>query len=74
MPARKTFKVEDLRQKVNAYLALDTINEDQKNGCVAVLESILHETGNYNGFQYIHGWQGTETYQRYYYPPNYASR
>jgi len=50
---RKTLKVEDLRVKINSMLADSTCTPDVRQGMIHVLESTLHETGNYNGFNYL---------------------
>lgn len=64
---RKTVKVSELRDRVNgALLAKDsslwlrapgkdrelTPAEALRMGMISVLESVLHETGNYRGFGY----------------------
>jgi len=52
--SRKTFSVEALRERTNAYLANDAKRDGEaRQALMTVLESILHETGNYNGFKYL---------------------
>ena len=51
---RKTIKVQDLKARVNAFL-LDTADgvTDQRKGQICLLESVLMDTDNYNGFRYL---------------------
>ena len=51
---RKTIAVDDLKGKVNRMLAVPTrlLPADQKQVLCSLLEEVLHETGNYQGF----GW------------------
>lgn len=66
MPARKTVDVSFVREKVNSYLrytdrfaiegTADKTAVEWKGiryGQCALLETILHETGNYKGFGYV---------------------
>ncbi|MDP8268241.1 MAG: hypothetical protein P9L97_05880 [Candidatus Tenebribacter davisii] len=52
--SRKTFKVEDLRKKVNDY-NLNSQDKliDQRTAQSMLLEYVLMETGNYNGLGYL---------------------
>ena len=53
---RKTIAVDDVRVIANRMLA-DSI-DDVREGRIAVtvmLERVLHDTGNYRGFQYLPG-------------------
>ena len=52
MTSRKTFKVEDFKKHMNMLLAseLDVL---YKRAVADTLEQVLHETGNYKGFNYI---------------------
>ena len=52
--ARKTFNVEAVKAKVNA-LMLNSKDDaaDVRQGASMVLESILHDSGNYRGFGYL---------------------
>lgn len=52
MARRKTIEVEFILDKVNYMLEHSTCNQDFKRGAASVLEMILHETGNYAGFNY----------------------
>jgi hypothetical protein len=58
---KKTIKVEDIRDTVNGMLLRDDITDDVRVGMCAVLENILHITGNYQGFNNVEwingGWQ-----------------
>lgn len=51
--ARKTFEVENMRNFVNGMLSAPAGTAEYRKGAIAVLERILHETGNYNGFAYL---------------------
>lgn len=53
MAQRKTFKVEELKKRVNSWLASEYSTPQERRGAYAVLESILMETGNYKGFGYL---------------------
>jgi hypothetical protein len=63
---RKTVEVADLLERVNTYLNGDFASEEAKAGACSVLESVLHDTGNYKGFGYTHGYQGQESFKRIY--------
>lgn len=70
--ARKTIDVEKVKKAANGLLAFSEedisdyfrINQDVKQGIVLLLEYILHDTGNYNGFNYIE-WAKNGGYERY---------
>ena len=49
----KTIKVEKIRTQINSMIAGSTCSPDGRQGMIQVLESILHESGNYNGFRYL---------------------
>jgi len=51
---RKTFEVEALKNKVNGMLK-NLPDEDvaARNALQVLVESVLHESGNYSGFQYL---------------------
>ena len=64
----KTFKVDDLREHVNAVLAFEgkTLTPEFRRGAAAVLETVLHRTDTYAGFSYLGGWPTEdETRRRY---------
>lgn len=50
---RKTIKVEAFKNTINAMLKSSECSEDIRKGLMASLETVLHETGNYNGFKYL---------------------
>ena len=50
---RKTVDVAYVREKVNDLLKHGDVSDDFRKGASSVLESILHHTGNYNGFNYL---------------------
>jgi hypothetical protein len=51
---RKTVRIEDLRTMINSRLK-DTPDSSraEREAYSSLLESLLHETGNYNGFRYL---------------------
>ena len=77
---RKTFKVKDLVDKMNSRLENSTCSPEARFGMISVLESILHETGNYAGFNYLESGEvgesgyvesfGDESRRFYYYKEN----
>ena len=50
---RKTVDVTDLRIRINDMLRLSQCNREVRRGMIAVLEGVLHDTGNYKGFRYL---------------------
>ena len=52
---RKTVDVAYLITECNKLLRLTTVSDDFRKGVSAVLEGVLHHTGNYEGFNYV-GW------------------
>lgn len=57
---RKTVSVDEVRVRANAALAArDSFTRDgidtksQRWGVIFMIESILHATGNYHGYQYL---------------------
>jgi hypothetical protein len=72
---RKTFKVSDLIDRVNNMLDTSTCSPEERFGMIAVLGMVLHETGNYVGYNNIlegqvctHKEQPDDS-RRYYYKP-----
>ncbi len=65
--ARKTIDVETVKGSVNIFLATPDISQDRKHGAASTLELILHETGNYHGFQYLEGWPTDKEFNRRYF-------
>jgi hypothetical protein len=52
--AAKTFRVEELRGLVNYSLANSVEEQTQEMaGMIAILEQVLHDSGNYHGFTYL---------------------
>ena len=52
--ARKTFDVEKLKERVNFFLLNSRDDQrDMRRGQMAMLEGVLHDTGNYRGFNYL---------------------
>ena len=85
--ARKTIDVATLVNMVNTRLAFEGYSKQRdgespeqtfRRGVASLLEQVLHATGNYNGFQYVHA-GGEQVYpfvkgetdesRRRYYPP-----
>jgi hypothetical protein len=54
---RKTVDVSEVLARVNAFLAREDpyVTADMRKGAYILLEGILHETGNYAGFNNL-GW------------------
>ena len=54
-PRRKTYEVDKIREKANRLLEIDNeyIGADVRRGIAILLEHILHESGNYAGFNYV---------------------
>jgi hypothetical protein len=49
---RKTVNIQDFRKRINELLASGTVLVSQKEILCSVLEEILMDTGNYQGFQW----------------------
>jgi hypothetical protein len=49
----KTIKVAALTEKINSMLAESTCTPGERLSMVGILESVLHETGNYRGYRYL---------------------
>lgn len=73
---RKTFEVEALRERVNFFNELGAVlNNDRteaRDAVNALLETVLHDTGNYKGFRYLDGTEAVHSgsydeSRRYYY-------
>ena len=50
---RKTIQIEWIRTRVNEMLATSLCSPEERMAMASVLTMILHETGNYRGFNYI---------------------
>ena len=50
MTVRKTITVQAIRNTANAQLARNFWTQDAKRAICMMLESVLHETGNYRGY------------------------
>ncbi|MHB8123382.1 MAG: hypothetical protein ACYDG4_14645 [Desulfuromonadaceae bacterium] len=54
MAKRKTIKVAELVEIVNDILKTSlSDSKERRQGAMNVLETVLHETGNYRGFCYL---------------------
>ena len=50
---RKTFNVDTFKDQINTILAGSVISADRREGFIAALELVLHETDNYRGYRYL---------------------
>ena len=50
---RKTFDVITMIDDVNARNRKSVVSADVRNGWNSLLETLLHDTGNYAGFNYL---------------------
>jgi hypothetical protein len=50
---KKTVKVKDLINRVNKMLDISTCSQEIRYGMIAVLETVLHDTGTYVGYNHI---------------------
>ena len=65
---KKTFRVAKLLIKVNRLCENEDVHWQEKKMVCALLEDILQDTGNYEGFGYHKGFGTIEDeYNRYYY-------
>lgn len=64
--ARKTVNVEYIRNMINERLLKVDDLSARKELC-AILENVLVQADRYDGFRYVGGWNGTETYRHHYY-------
>jgi len=51
--AKKTFSVDQLKNTVNRVLSVSITDRANREGIIAVLEYVLHQTGNYRGYRYL---------------------
>jgi hypothetical protein len=49
----KTVRVVDVVDTVNHFLDISTCSSDTRWGMIAVLEQILHDSGNYKGYNNV---------------------
>jgi len=59
MSKRKTVNVEWLKDKANTLLANPDLLMEEKLGVIAMIEMVLLETDNYNGFRFLYYVNGT---------------
>ena len=52
--ARKTINVASIIESINDQLANSVQSKDFRFGQIIIAEDLLHETGNYQGFRYLH--------------------
>jgi len=65
---KKTVKVGSLLEKANFILNNPNVSQDEKSGVSLLLESLIYETDNYNGFVYSGKTESHEEYTRSYVP------
>lgn len=51
--ARKTVEVGKVLRMVNSFLAAENTTADERESVAALMEAILFETGNYEGYRYL---------------------
>ena len=51
--ARKTIEVGKVLKMANTFLAARNTTPDEREGVCALMEAMLFETGNYEGFRYL---------------------
>lgn len=51
--ATKTVKVKPILEKANELLKNPILTQEFKEGVVAMLEGVLHKSGNYQGFMFL---------------------
>lgn len=61
---RKTIKVQDLKERINRMIASATTTEDARNILALLATSVLMDTHNYRGFNYI-AWVDEGGYERW---------
>ena len=50
---RKTIEVEAVKNKLNDMLKNGTQSKDERYGLISAIQTILMDSGNYNGFKYL---------------------
>jgi hypothetical protein len=53
MMGRKTVNVEDVLAWANNYMASPSTTPESRKGVAALIEQVLHSTGNYAGFNLL---------------------
>jgi hypothetical protein len=51
--SRKTIKITDVKSIVNEMLANSICGDDERQGMIEVLTTLLFSTDNYEGFRYL---------------------
>lgn len=72
MKRRKTFDVKMLVDKLNERLENSTCSPAERNAMSSVVESVLHDTGNYGGYcypAYADGEKFDESRRYYFFKP-----
>ena len=66
MKSKQTIRVADVLARANYYLAYQSpyITPDMRKGAASLLETILHDSGNYSGF--THGEEKADESRRHY--------
>lgn len=53
MNIRKTIDVKVVKEYANQQLANENLTLEEKLGIITMIEFVLHETDNYNGFMFL---------------------
>jgi hypothetical protein len=53
MSKKKTIKVELMKETVNRMLSQGILGLDYRMGAISILEAVLLDTGNYDGYRYL---------------------
>ena len=51
--ARKTIDIKSIKEEANRRMAMNGISDEAISGIFCFVSGILHETGNYNGFNFV---------------------
>lgn len=56
--SRKTFEVEAIKNYTNGILAAPNhVGKEMREGAILVLDHLLHRSGNYKGYRYLHQYE-----------------
>ena len=51
--ARKTVEIKILKDEANRRMAIEGMSDETISGIFCFMSSILHDTGNYHGFNFV---------------------
>lgn len=57
MTRKSTVKIKDLVSEVNRIMKLEHSTREQRLSLQHFIGNLLHETGNYQGFNYLHAYE-----------------